>query len=132
VINLSVHHQSAADAAAQSHVKHRIEPGARAVHRLAERPKIRVVIHKDGRLGQRRQANREREIRPAFNLVRAANPARLPIHRPAKADADGHRTDAFGQLGNDAFKLRANARAAAGSLDGEPMPFHDLRAPVRQ
>jgi hypothetical protein len=89
VKNFAVNDESAPDAAAECDVKHRIEANSSPMPRFAERCHIRVVIDEDRSGYELANPAGQIELRPAFNLMRAANLSSFPIHRPAVSDADG-------------------------------------------
>ena len=126
MINFSIYNQSAADTAAKRYVTYRIEPDACAVQRFAECPRVRVVIHAHRQAAERLQPTTEFEIGPAFNLVRAANLACLPIHGTAEADANGGRFFSGYQFSKCCPDLLADAGAAFGAVHREVPPFNDF------
>ncbi len=89
VVDRAIDDQSAADAAAHVDPAHGVGAFARANGGFGQGGGVGVVLHGDGQAGQVAQPIAEREIGPAFDLVRAADGAGLEINRTAKADADG-------------------------------------------
>src|SRR2546429_2606559 len=130
VINLPVHDQSAADAAAERDVKDRIEPDARAVQRFTKRPRVRVVIHTHRQTAQGLQPVAESEIGPTFNLVRATDLSRLPIHGTTEADANGRRLFGRNQFSERRANLPANSGAALVAIHREVPPLDDFRGTI--
>ena len=120
-----VHHEPAADSAPDIHPKHRIEPHARAVQRLAERCDVCIVFHESRELRERREPFRERKIVPARDVMRLHDPPRFPIHRPAVTHADRARLPALDQLWQRPRDLRADAFAPRRAIHREAPPVED-------
>ena len=59
---------------------------ARAMHGLAKRADVRVIVHGDMHPNQIPQPGAKWKIVPAFDLVRAANLAGAGINRAAKSN----------------------------------------------
>jgi hypothetical protein len=107
--------------------KNRIEPDARAAHSLAQGAEICVVVNNYGRFRQRTQPRGQRKLRPPFNLVRTANAACLPIHRPAKPDSNRFRADMALASAGMIFSSCARMPAPPGRFDLESVPFQNAR-----
>lgn len=125
VINPPIHYQSAADAAAEGDIKNGIRTTPGSMVGFAEGPCIGVVVDGHREMGSLAQPFSELKIRPTHDLMRAANPARFPIHGPTKADPHGRRVPALEQGRQGRGNLRSDAGAAAGRIDGESVPLDD-------
>ena len=126
MVNLSIHHQPAADAAAERDVEHRIEAHPRAAPRLAERRDVGVIVHPHRRTRSLAEPGTEWEIRPSFDLMRAGDASGLPIHRPAKADARGRDLPTHRQFRQGRRDLRANAWSAPRAIHGQTTALEDV------
>ena len=132
VVDMAVFDQAPADAAAESDVKDRVETQARPVAGFPQGGNVGVVVHGHRHAGQLAQPGAEVKLRPPFDLVRAADLARFPIHRPAKAHTDCLDWPKAHQLGQAPPNLAANPFSAGGGLDLELAPLDDLPRLVAQ
>ena len=130
VKNFPIHDQTAAHAAAERDIENWIAPLPCTAHRLAQRATIRVVVNQHGSPRALAQPVAEREIRPAFDLMGAADFPRAPVHRSAVAHA--HRRDLVRveNVRECGFNLRANARAATRRVHVEAPALKNLRGLV--
>ena len=74
-------------AAAEGHVENRVVARPGAAQRFAQRRHVGIVVHRHRRPRELPQPAAQVKLRPALDLVRAADAAGLPIHRPAKTNA---------------------------------------------
>ena len=130
VINFPARHQTATDAAPQRQIKNRIATNASAVERLAESSHVAVVVNESGRAGQLLKPVSQIEIRPARDLMGAADFPCPPIHRPAETDTHRFHRVLPAQFSNRLLDLLANPNRTPGRLDRELAAFVNCPAPV--
>lgn len=130
VVNTSIHHQTAAHAAPERNVEHRVRTPSRAVRRFAERGDIGVVVHKHRGVDESFQPAFEREVVPAVDMVRAIDPATLPIDRATETNADRGDFRRRENLLQRRFNLPPDAGPAFAAVNRMPMPGKDATAGV--
>src|SRR5215831_12431217 len=123
MVNFAAHHDASTDPAAQSDIKHWVESDSCPVARFTQRGNVGVIVHEYRRAGQFLQPPTQVEFRPTLNMMRAANPARFPIHRPAKANAYSLRFSIVRQFPQATFDLPPNPKSAVRALDCKVSPF---------
>ena len=69
VVDATVDHQAAPDAAAQRHIKHRVVPLSRTMPRLPERGHIRVIVNSHRRVAELAQPAAQIKPGPPLDLV---------------------------------------------------------------
>src|SRR4051812_46863182 len=79
--NATADGKSPANSASERHIEDRALPNASTHRCFRKRCDVRIVIDVNRAAHNPAEPIREREIRPSFDLMRAANPAGLPIHR---------------------------------------------------
>ena len=126
MVNPSPQHQSPTHAAPESDVKHRIQPHPRTAHRLAKGRHICIVIHPDGSVYHPCEPPPHVKTRPPLHLVRLADSAALPIHRPSKTDTHTRNGSPFQQFSNAGGNLIPDRRRPALRGRCEPQRFENL------
>jgi len=127
-IDFAVHNEATANAAAERHVKNRVEVSANAVDRFAERGNVCVVVHHNRATGQSTHPAGKIEVGPTLDLMRARDAACAPIDRTTEPDPerfDGSSAEEFGQ---GRFDLVENSCCAFRGVNGQPFAFEDPAA----
>src|SRR5689334_11708226 len=100
VVNTTIDHKSAADSAAERHVKDGILPLPCPAQGFAQAGRVRVVIDARGSAGNFAKPFAKLKLGPAFDLVRAANLARPAIDGTTETDTNGLDPVGSGQFRN--------------------------------
>src|SRR6266849_2364361 len=119
--NLAIDDQAPTDAAAERAIKYRVGSGACPAQPLAQSAGVRVVVHPHRQARERPQPLTQRKLRPAFDLVRAADATRPPVHRAAEADGPrrGIDRDAAPLADLERFVARNDLQLRAANLDAQ-------------
>lgn len=116
VVNLSAgHHERPTDAAAKVAVERGRKTLARPAERFSECGGVCIVFDDHRRpIRSLREPLLQREVLPAFNLVRSGDPPGLTIDRPAETDTDAldRRRERFADFHQHFMDLLADARPA--------------------